>query len=122
MSLTSKIEKQLGRNFVIFHPSDFSAVSEVAFCHALKIALQSKAKLDIMHVETSLRPDKPYWLDFPAVRTTLARWDILSEDIRRDEIAKAGLRVRKILKSGADPVETMLRHFRNLPPDLLSSP
>ena len=68
VSLTSIIEKQLGRNFVIFHPSDFSAASEVAFAHALKIALQSKAKLDIMHVETHSSPEQPYWLDFPAVR------------------------------------------------------
>jgi nucleotide-binding universal stress UspA family protein len=118
-SLTSRIEKQLGRNFVIFHPSDFSAASEVAFGHALKIALQSKAKLDIMHVETHLSPEKPYWLDFPAVRATLIRWGILPEGVRPDAVAKAGLRIRKILKSGADPVETMLRHFRRLPPDLI---
>ena len=42
-SLTSFVEKRLGRNFIIFHPSDFSPASEVAFVHALKIALQSKA-------------------------------------------------------------------------------
>jgi hypothetical protein len=55
----------VNRNFVIFHPSDFSAASEVAFGHALKIALQAKAKLDIMHVETHLSADEPYWLEFP---------------------------------------------------------
>ena len=119
MDLTSIFEKQLGRNFVIFHPSDFSAASEVAFGHALKIALQSKAKLDIMHVETHLSPEKPYWLDFPAVRATLIRWGILPEGVRPDAVARAGLRIRKILKSGVDPVETMLRHFRRLPPDLV---
>ncbi len=119
MSLTSIIEKQLGRNFVIFHPSDFSAASEVAFAHALKIALQSKAKLDIMHVETQLSPEKPYWLDFPAVRATLTRWGILPKGVRRDEVAKVGLRIRKILRSGNDPVETMLRHFRRFSPDLI---
>jgi nucleotide-binding universal stress UspA family protein len=119
VSLTSIVEKQLGRNFVIFHPSDFSRASEAAFGHALKIAIQAKAKLDIMHVETHLNPEKPYWLDFPAVRATLSRWGILPEDIGRDEVAKVGLRIRKILKSGADPVGTMLRHFRRLPPDLI---
>ncbi len=119
VSLTSLVEKQLGRDFVIFHPSDFSAASEVAFGHALKIAMQSKAKLDIMHVETHLSPEKPYWQDFPAVRATLSRWGILPEGIGRDEVAKAGLRIRKALKSGADPVKTMLRHFRRLPPDLI---
>jgi nucleotide-binding universal stress UspA family protein len=106
-------------NFIIFHPSDFSAANEVAFGHALKIALQSKARLDIMHVETHRSPEKPYWLDFPAVRTTLTRWGILPEGVPRDEVSKAGLRVRKILTSGADPVETMMRHFRRFSPDLI---
>ena len=33
-SLTSLVEKPLGRNFIIFHPSDFSPASEIAFGHA----------------------------------------------------------------------------------------
>ncbi len=119
MSLTSMIEKQLSRNFVIFHPSDFSPASEVAFGHALKIALQAKAKLDIMHVETRLSPEKPSWLDFPAVRATLTRWGILPKGVRPSEGSKTGLRIRKILESGDDPVGTMLRHFRRFPPDLV---
>jgi nucleotide-binding universal stress UspA family protein len=118
-SLTYQVEKRLGRNFIIFHPSDFSPASEVAFGHALKIALQSKAKLDLMHVEPTLSPDKPYWLDFPAVRATLARWGVLPEGVGRQEVAKVGLRIRKILKSSTDPVETMLRHFGRFPPDLI---
>ena len=117
--MTSLVEKPLGRNFIIFHPSDFSPASEVAFGHALKIALQSKAKLDLMHVEPTLSPEKPYWLDFPAVRTTLARWGVLPESVQRQEVAKTGLRVRKILKSSTDPVGTMLRHFHRFPPDMI---
>ncbi len=119
MSLTTIFEKQVSRNFVIFHPSDFSAASEVAFGHALKIVLQARAKLDIMHVETHHSPENPYWLDFPAVRTTLARWGVLPEGIQREEVAKAGLRIRKILNSGADPLKTMMQHFRRFPPDLI---
>ena len=107
------------RDFVIFHPSDFSGASEVAFRHALKIALQSKAKLDIMHVEPQLSPAKPYWLDFPAVRGTLTRWGILPEGVQREEVVKAGLRIRKILRSSTDPLATMLRHFGRFPPDLI---
>jgi nucleotide-binding universal stress UspA family protein len=118
-SLTSFVERRLGRNFIIFHPSDFSPASEVAFVHALKIALQSKAKLDLMHVEPTLSPEKPYWVDFPAVRTTLARWGVLPEGTQRQEVAKTGLRVRKILKSSTDPVDTMLRHFHKSPPDII---
>lgn len=119
MSLTSSFEKQSGRNFVIFHPSDFSRTSGVAFAHALKIALASKAKLDIMHVEKHLSAGEPHWLDFPPVRITLARWGILPPGVRREEVAKTGVRIRKILRSGSDPVDTMLRHFRGFPPDLI---
>jgi hypothetical protein len=59
VSLTAQVEKRLGRNFIIFHPSDFSLPSEVAFAHALTIALQSMAKLDLMHVEPTLSAEKP---------------------------------------------------------------
>jgi hypothetical protein len=34
----------------IFHPSDFSEASEVAFAHALKAALVTKATLSMLHV------------------------------------------------------------------------
>ena len=112
------IEKRSGRNFIIFHPSDFSAASDVAFAHALKIALQSKAKLDIMHVEAHAAPER-CWLDFPAVRATLTRWGMLPADVRQEEVVKTGLHIRKILKSGSDPVVTMLRHFRSFRPDLI---
>ena len=112
-------QNPVSRKFVIFHPSDFSLASEVAFGHALKIALQSKAKLDIMHVmESHVKQEKASWLDFPAVRATLTRWHILPNGVRQEEVAKAGLRIRKILSSSADPVESMLRHFHRFPPDL----
>jgi len=118
-SLTSLVEKRLGRDFVIFHPSDFSPTSEVAFVHALKIALRSEAKLDLMHIESSLRAEKRYWPDFPAVRGTLVRWGVLPRGIQRQDVAKTGLRVRKILKSSINPVETMLAHFHRSPPNLI---
>ena len=35
----------------IVHPSDFSKSSRVAFAHALKIALQSNAELELVHVQ-----------------------------------------------------------------------
>ncbi|MET0501154.1 MAG: universal stress protein [Candidatus Binatia bacterium] len=117
--MTASVEKQLSQNFIIFHPCDFSPASEVAFGHALKIALQSKAKFDLMHVVAGVTKKPPHWLDFPAVRETLARWGVLPEGVQRHEVEKTGLRVRKIITSGDDPVETMLKHFRKFPPDLI---
>lgn len=105
----------------IVHPSDFSAASEVAFAHALKLALESKAELEIMHVTRHLDADSPdvHWTDFPGVRSTLARWGILPKEARREEVAKTGMEVKKIVLSGADPLESMLQHCREHPPDLL---
>ena len=34
----------------VFHPSDFSPASEVAFAHALKAALIAKAAFTVLHV------------------------------------------------------------------------
>ena len=52
----------------VFHPSDFSAASDTAFAHALKVALTVKATLTIFHVS----PDQEeHWTEFPGVRRTL---------------------------------------------------
>lgn len=72
-----------------------------------------------MRVVPDLNRKQPHWLDFPAVRATLERWGVLPEGVRRQEVAKTGLRVRKILTAGEDPVATMLEHFRKFPPDLI---
>ena len=72
-----------------------------------------------MRVVPDLSRKQPHWLDFPAVRVTLARWGVLPEGVRRQEVAKTGLRVRKILTAGDDPVATVLQHFRKFPPDLI---
>lgn len=53
------------------------------------------------------------------MRATLTRWGILPAGVGREEVAKTGLRIRKILQSGADPVETMLWHFRRFQPGLI---
>ena len=62
---------------VIFHPSDFSEASEVAFAHALKIALVTGATLNVLHVADGGSAD---WSDFPGVRDTLERWHLIPEE------------------------------------------
>jgi hypothetical protein len=61
----------------IFHPSDFSEASEVAFVHDLKMALVAGAKLTMLHVEASFGAE---WQDFPGVRDTLERWGLIPKD------------------------------------------
>ena len=57
----------------IFHPTDLSEASFVAFVHALKIALLAQSELTILHAANS-GGDKVSWKDFPGVRQTLERW------------------------------------------------
>ena len=101
----------------IFHPTDFSQGSEVAFGHALKLAITIGAKLAIMHV--SAGKDYVHRTDFPGVRSTLARWGVLPEGVSTDEIAKIGLKVSKIRGSGGDPVDSILRYLDRHPAELI---
>ncbi len=101
----------------IFHPCDFSHSSEVAFGHALKIALGTGAGLTMMHTATEL--DGVRWSDFPSVRGTLARWGLISDGAPRSAVADLGIDVRKILGRHADPVRSCLHHLRSRPADLM---
>ncbi len=105
----------------IVHPSDFSRASLIAFGHALKIALLSKAELEIVHVEPhKIGTDKDvHWSAFPGVRATLARWNILPIDAPMDAVLKLGVRIKKILNSESDPLDAMVRYCEKHPPDLL---
>jgi len=105
----------------ILHPTDFSLASEVAFAHALKIALGSRGRLDMIHVAPGApKADKNvYWTDFPGVRATLARWGILPPNARREAVAKIGVRVKKLVERASDPMGAMLEYCRGNPPDLI---
>jgi nucleotide-binding universal stress UspA family protein len=101
----------------IFHPSDFTPASEIAFGHALKLALIARAELSIMHVAPDV--DDIHWSDFPGVRSTLARWGILPEGSSQDEVLKLGLNVEKILSTRAAPVDSILGYLADSPADLV---
>lgn len=118
--MTFHVNKRLERTFGVFHPSDFSPASEVAFAHALKIALESKADFDLMHVGSSAPPEATDWSEFPGVRATLARWGVLPEGVEAEKVGDAlGLSVRKVIKAGGNPLDVMLAHLRTFAPDLI---
>ena len=92
----------------IFLPSDFSEASETAFVHALKIALASRATLTVLHVD----PDaKEEWHNFPGVRETLERWNLIPQGSSRSAVAKLGIDVRKIVAPSNDPVKACLEYL-----------
>ncbi|HVZ50364.1 MAG TPA: universal stress protein [Pseudolabrys sp.] len=93
----------------IVHPTDFSEASADAFAHALRIALNAKATLTLLHV-----PDKPRsddWDAFPHVRRTLADWGLLDPNAGTDAIERElGIAVRKVEMEPQSPLDG-IRHF-----------
>lgn len=100
----------------IFHPSDFSKASELAFAHALAIALMRKTELIIMHARRAERED---WSKFPAVRKTLSRWQLLEPgSLPFDVFQRLGIAVAKVSIRG-DPVRACIRQIDKQKPDLV---
>jgi nucleotide-binding universal stress UspA family protein len=100
----------------IFLPSDFSEDSEIAFVHALKLAMVAKARLSILHVSTQGDDD---WGDFPGVRETLERWKLIPPNSPKHAIADLGFDVRKIVATNKDPVRACIQFLEVHNADLI---
>lgn len=102
----------------VFHLTDFSPTCEVAFAHALAIALVRKASLTLLHAgETDLEAD---WRRFPAVRGTLERWGLLEPGSERSEVfEKFAVAVKKVNVGTARPVSAVLDYLTGEPSDLV---
>ena len=100
----------------ILHPSDFSTASELAFAHALKVALIAKSQLTVMHVSPSMTAE---WTDFPGVRETLTRWGLLPQNSPRSAVPALGIDVRKVVTYDHDPVKSVLAFLERHPADLI---
>jgi nucleotide-binding universal stress UspA family protein len=97
-----------GRAYSILHPTDFSKTSEVAFAHALAVAIKNKADLTILHVEAD-KDKEMNWHDFPAIRETLERWGKMEPGSRRSDIsAKLGIQVDKRVAIDSNPVNAVV--------------
>jgi nucleotide-binding universal stress UspA family protein len=102
----------------IFHPTDFSPASDVAFVHALKLGLASAGSLTIFHyAHEGKEQDDTH--GFPGVRDALARWGLLPPESPREAVAALGLHVRKVAVGGDDPTETILAYLERHPTDLI---
>jgi nucleotide-binding universal stress UspA family protein len=114
MSHTSLLEEIKVES--VFHPSDFSQASEVAFAHALKIALVARAKLTVLHVQAVPGTE---WQDFPGVRDTLERWGLIPKGSPKSAVGQLGISVDKVIASGKDPVKACLGFLEKHPRDLI---
>jgi nucleotide-binding universal stress UspA family protein len=106
--------------FRVLHTTDFSHASDVAFAHALRLALAAGAELSIMHVT---RPGnwkaEQDWVDFPGIRHALQRWTLPAGSAPGEPVDLVGLRTGKILGFGADPVRSVLDYLRSHPTELI---
>jgi nucleotide-binding universal stress UspA family protein len=101
----------------IFHPSDFSDASNIAFVHALKLAVSTNGRLTILH--TGSNGGGGDWLGFPRVRGTLERWEMLPPHSPKEAIFSLGLDIEKIALPHSDPVQAVLHYLGNHPHDLI---
>jgi len=106
--------KKAGR---ILHPTDFSRGSEVAFAHALKLSLVTKAELEILHVDR--HPEHVSWSDFLHVRETLMRWGLFPAGATEADVADLRISVYKDTVKGDQPLTSILRHLENRPAGLI---
>jgi nucleotide-binding universal stress UspA family protein len=101
----------------ILHPTNFSHLSGLAFAHALRIALASKAKLHIIHV-TPHEPDVA--LAFPHARRLLAQWGFCDESDSPSTITrKLGIGVYNTRIKSREPTQAILQFLRNSHFDLV---
>ena len=103
----------------ILHPTDFSPASEKAFAHALAIALLRQTEFTILHVGNN-QSDEIQWKEFPAVRKTLERWNLLEKGSPREAVfEQLGVRIRKSARSGFTTTSAILKYLQNNPVDLV---
>jgi nucleotide-binding universal stress UspA family protein len=101
----------------IFHPTDFSAASDVAFAHALKLATHCEGKLTMLHTEAEA--SAIHWSEFPSVRRTLERWGFLPRGSNKEALAELGLCVAKVTTRERNPVTGTLDYLAKHPHDLI---
>ncbi|MEK6248506.1 MAG: universal stress protein [Planctomycetales bacterium] len=101
----------------ILHPTDLSQGSEVAFAHALRLAVNVGACLQIIHID---REDQnTHWKTYPKVRETLQRWSVLFDVATEADLAKLNVGVEKVKAHATDPVLPILEALERDPVDLI---
>jgi nucleotide-binding universal stress UspA family protein len=104
--------------YSVFHLTDLSPASEVAFAHALAIALVRGSELTLLHAGTEDAADD--WSRFPAVRKTLERWGLLAPGSRRADVyAQLAVRVKKVQLGAARHVSAILDYLDGSPSELI---
>ncbi len=98
----------------ILHPTDFSPASDLAFAHALRIALENKADLILLHVAGDDDEE-----DFPSIREVLKRWGLIESGAPRSAVTELGIGIEKIEAHGPNVVDAIFNFLAFRPVDML---
>jgi nucleotide-binding universal stress UspA family protein len=101
----------------IFHPTDLGSGSATAFLHALRLAVDTRSTITIMHVAS--HEGDTEWSEMPGVRSTLSKWGLVQGEHDMEGLKRLGVSVRKVIVDGADPVANSLKHLTKHPTDLV---
>lgn len=98
----------------ILHPTDFSPLSDLAFKHALALAIKAQADFTICHVMPDRRREID-WKAFPSVRSILEQWGYLPPGSKQADVAaQLGIKVEKtsvISRSPVGPIVATVDRF-----------
>lgn len=100
----------------ILHPTDFAPESELAFCHALRLAMDNHARLKLLHAEGHAKRD---WDRFPSVRETLEKWGRLPAGAPREAVSDLGLTIEKFVYDDRDFVHAISEYLQMHQVDML---
>jgi len=103
----------------VFHPTDFSEGSHLAFAHALAVALLRETDLTILHVGRDFLAEDE-WTKFPAVRRTLESWGCLEPGSPRSAVLEElNIRVKKVNLRGLRPAAAISKYAAEHEIDLI---
>ena len=102
----------------IVHPTDFSDLSMNAFAHALKIALITRGRLDIIHIAS--KHDHDADTIPPRVRHVLCLWGLAQENEPPTSVGeRLNIRVSKIELPPQDAADGILNYLGAHPTELV---
>lgn len=101
----------------IFYPTDFKEASDIAFAHALKLSVAARARLDLFHV--SPERNREIISEFPKIRDTLMRWNVLPENSSQEDFQNLGFYYQKIIGFHKDPVSSILQYLDQHPSNMI---
>jgi nucleotide-binding universal stress UspA family protein len=102
----------------IAHPTDFSYGSAGAFAHALRMALDTKSHLYLLHVKQPGSPEA--WASFPHVRALLVNWGLMDPNDHASQIEKKlGIRITKVEIQDRNAMSGLFDFVLSHRPDLI---